>query len=700
MTTPPGPLLFIPLDDRPATRETVLDLARAAGVEVRTPPIELLGDRYRAADLEALWAWIDAEVERSAPAACVAAAEMLCFGGLVASRKSVRPWRATLPWLDRVQALAARVPTYLGAVVLRTPVAGGGEEDPAYWEEHGEALHAYMAALDAFREVGAGALGAVQEAADRLPGSVVDALLRQRQRHLLVAVELLAAAARGRVRALLVGQDDATPRSLSRQDREVLERLARALDAGAAAVTTGADELGARLFARWLNEATGEAPRVRVLYTVPEAVGLVPRYEAAPLAPTVLEHVVTCGCRPAEGDADILLWVHNFAGPEQQEAVVQEGQPVPEGVPVPDAAGDAPVPDAMDAPVPDVVRAAVREERVVALADVRFANGADRRLVERLLAERALGGIVAYAGWNTASNALGSALAQAVVVHHLRRSTVNGSDRAARRMLLARLLDDWGYQAVVRPALRALALEQGISPSHLADGRPGLEAAALRLFREEVAPPLARTFGAPVEVRGVRFPWNRLFEAAVDFSLGGTAPQPRPPVVVDYDPRWPALFESERALLADALAVLHPAPRIEHVGSTAVPGLAAKPVVDIMIGVAHLDDLDRLVEPLRRLGYEYVPELEVSMPNRRYFRRNNARGERVIQVHAVVVESPFWHRHLRFRDHLRTHPEDAAAYARLKRELADTHATTHAYTFAKSAFIREVETRAGREVPE
>ena len=74
----PGPLLFIPLDDRPATRETVLDLARAAGVEVATPPPELLGDRYRAADLEALWAWIDAEVERSAPAACVEIGRASC----------------------------------------------------------------------------------------------------------------------------------------------------------------------------------------------------------------------------------------------------------------------------------------------------------------------------------------------------------------------------------------------------------------------------------------------------------------------------------------------------------------------------------------------------------------------------------------------------------------------------------------------
>src|SRR3989304_7197342 len=95
---PPGTaLLFVPLDDRPATRDAVLDLAAAAGVAVQTPDRTMLGSRTRAADVHALWSWIHSQVERSAPASCIASIEMLCFGGLVGSRTSQRPWRDILP---------------------------------------------------------------------------------------------------------------------------------------------------------------------------------------------------------------------------------------------------------------------------------------------------------------------------------------------------------------------------------------------------------------------------------------------------------------------------------------------------------------------------------------------------------------------------------------------------------------------------
>ena len=148
-------VLFIPLDDRPATRDGVLDLARAAGIEILSPERSLLGDRGRGADVRRLWTWVNAQLTTAkVPAACIASVEMLCFGGLVASRTSTRHWRNMLPLLDEVHALAARVPTYLSAVIPRTPVQGGGGEDPEYWETYGGALRAYMLAADQFAWMG------------------------------------------------------------------------------------------------------------------------------------------------------------------------------------------------------------------------------------------------------------------------------------------------------------------------------------------------------------------------------------------------------------------------------------------------------------------------------------------------------------------------------------------------------------------
>jgi GrpB-like predicted nucleotidyltransferase (UPF0157 family) len=156
----------------------------------------------------------------------------------------------------------------------------------------------------------------------------------------------------------------------------------------------------------------------------------------------------------------------------------------------------------------------------------------------------------------------------------------------------------------------------------------------------------------------------------------------KPIVIADYDPLWVRRFQEERAMLyracgRDAFV------RIEHVGSTAVAGLAAKPIVDIMPGVRSLDEFAKHIPAIESLGYEYVPAYERPMPElndpgmpfRRYFRKD-VDGERTFHLHVVEVSSDFWRDHLMFRNYLRVHPEDARAYAELKRRLADNYNRT------------------------
>lgn len=166
-----------------------------------------------------------------------------------------------------------------------------------------------------------------------------------------------------------------------------------------------------------------------------------------------------------------------------------------------------------------------------------------------------------------------------------------------------------------------------------------------------------------------------------------------PVFVVPYDEAWPSLYEEERHLIERAIGPF--VEEIEHIGSTAVPGLAAKPVIDIMVGVGSLDDSPALVERLGAIGYEYVPELERHMPSRRYFRKQRG-GRRTRQIHLVErSNSEWWDRHVLFRDHLRAHPEAAEEYARLKRGLSERFKVDRAaYTDAKTAFISGVVRRA------
>ena len=108
---------------------------------------------------------------------------------------------------------------------------------------------------------------------------------------------------------------------------------------------------------------------------------------------------------------------------------------------------------------------------------------------------------------------------------------------------------------------------------------------------------------------------------------------------------------------------------VERVGSTAVPGLGAKPVIDVMVGVSQLAEAEGRIGALEGAGYEYVQKYEIELPERRYFRKPRL-GPSAYHLHCVVKGSSFWVRHLAFRDYLRAHPESAAAYCELKRELA------------------------------
>jgi len=175
-------------------------------------------------------------------------------------------------------------------------------------------------------------------------------------------------------------------------------------------------------------------------------------------------------------------------------------------------------------------------------------------------------------------------------------------------------------------------------------------------------------------------------------ELGGRAVG-EPVVIVPFRAEWAERFVEQRERL---LVLFAPEPvRIEHVGSTSVLGLAAKPIVDMMLGVRRLADVERRIPVLEADGWEYVPEHERIFPDRRFFARPVPRP-RTHHLHAVEVGTDFWRDHLAFRDHLRTHPADAEAYAALKRELAARYGhDREAYTEAKGDFVRSVLARVG-----
>jgi GrpB-like predicted nucleotidyltransferase (UPF0157 family) len=161
-------------------------------------------------------------------------------------------------------------------------------------------------------------------------------------------------------------------------------------------------------------------------------------------------------------------------------------------------------------------------------------------------------------------------------------------------------------------------------------------------------------------------------------------------VISDYDTDWPLHFEEIAQPVRKAIADL--GATVEHIGSTSVPGLAAKPIIDIDVAVASSDDVLTAIERLRSLGYLYQGDKGIK--GREAFMWPN--GARPHHLYVVVQGNEPHRKHIAFRNHLREHPEVARDYAALKTRLAEQHAEDRlGYTDAKDAFVAQVLRAAG-----
>jgi GrpB-like predicted nucleotidyltransferase (UPF0157 family) len=170
-------------------------------------------------------------------------------------------------------------------------------------------------------------------------------------------------------------------------------------------------------------------------------------------------------------------------------------------------------------------------------------------------------------------------------------------------------------------------------------------------------------------------------------------------VLVPHDPQWAEQFASEAALICAPLQGV--VIELHHIGSTAIAGIAAKPIIDLLAVVTSHEALDRVSSSLEPLGYESKGEFGI--PERRYFRKDSTAGIRTHHLHAFATGSREIERHLNFRDYLRAHPAEAREYEALKLRLAvRSLGDGHVYTDGKADFVREMDRRAAawrRDLP-
>ncbi len=163
--------------------------------------------------------------------------------------------------------------------------------------------------------------------------------------------------------------------------------------------------------------------------------------------------------------------------------------------------------------------------------------------------------------------------------------------------------------------------------------------------------------------------------------------------VVPHNPKWRDTFLAESKHIVDALGDNIVA--IHHIGSTAIPSIYAKPIIDLLVELKDITKVDEQNSAMESLGYEVMGEYGI--PGRRYFRKHNQAGIRTHHVHAFEIGSEEIERHLAFRDYMIAHPEEAYKYSELKRQLAREHPhNIDGYMDGKDGFIKEMDLKAAQ----
>jgi len=515
MTRPVFALL--PLDDRPPNLQFPRRLAAVADLDLRLPPSRLLGRFLRPGDPQTLWQWLE-EAARDASAAIVSA-DMLAYGGLIASRTTDVSRRQAVGRVLRLRRLKRRRPhlrVYAFAVI---PRLGLTISSPRL-AQLGPALARYQE-LQARGQLGAQDAQELARLRDVVPSDLIVQHTEMRERNLAVNKKLIALLAEGALDFLVLAQEDAPPSGPHIQEQAELRAEATTLGvAHLAPIFPGADEQGMVLLARAAGEALGAAAAIYPLFSIPGGAEAVALFEDRPLSMTVAGQIGAAGLAvaPTEEDADMLLAVH--CPPAAAQADVNHITPA-----------SAPPP-----PFVEHLAGLARSGPDVAVADVAYCNGADPALVSALAAHRALPLMAGFAAWNTAGNAIGSALAQAALRRLARAARSRqpnradgGSTRAQVEFLFERLVDDYAYQTVVRRQAYRFARDSlGQFPLHLRRGRrqaaqyvrAALEPRARRLFAEHFEG--AELDGQRIaELRDLRIslPWPRLFEVEVESRI-------------------------------------------------------------------------------------------------------------------------------------------------------------------------------------
>ncbi|WP_256760433.1 DUF4127 family protein [Cohnella sp. WQ 127256] len=511
-------IVYVPLDERPCNAGYPVQIAAATDLHMISPPSELLGNKKQPADTTKLCSWL---IEHASTAdRLILSIDMIVYGGIVPSRLhswSFEQCAERLRTIAECKRINPQLRVYAFNLIMRAPAYSSSEEEPDYYAEYGAELARNGWLQDKLQRDGwtEEERAESESIAQRLPQEVRDEFIGRRQTNASVNRLSIDLVRDGVIDFLIIPLDDnAKYGYTSQEQRKLLQIIERERLMNRVHMYPGADEIGCTLFSRVFCELKEYRPEVFIRHASTNGPFILPKYEDRSLGESLKSHLTAAGAFICDGsaEADVVLMVnsppigaHEMA--ETDSEYEKRHSSYFSEVGLREFVG--------------AIRAYSDKGKLIALADVATCNGGDESLMNLVSDSGLLPHLSAYAGWNTSGNTLGTVIAHAIVESYYRRSDlqpIEGREHQSKLFYWSRLIEDWGYQAVVRTDIVKNNLEalggSYFHISHIQDAVIDLINDKLKLFLARNA---ADLHPERMRIRDIQLPWNRMFE--VSFTL-------------------------------------------------------------------------------------------------------------------------------------------------------------------------------------
>ncbi len=496
LAAPKGTLLYVPLDNRPVCLAYTVQSMQQAGWDVKTPPLEYIANDERCGNPEKLMAWLKENAGTSL--AMVVSSDALIYGGLVASRTHDIPLATLKERADKLVELKKEYGeqlVYVFTTIMRSPKKSGAPVEPAYYKEWGTKIFELGALEDKreAKEIGHREMRKLRKLRKAIPGEILDDMYTRRANNIKATELLLHGVESCDFDYLLIGRDDTAQYSQAHREARSMDILVNELPKERIRFFAGADQLGMLLLNRAANKLQYKLPLVQVTYAPGKGGATMPSYEDNDVSASARQHIYAVGGIPVRTAkrADLVLAINT-----PKNGITLEASSV---------SNNGVVTVEVDA-FTQAIDGLAGAGKAVAVADIKYSNGADNALVRNIFKNGLEYKLAAYDGWNTSGNSLGYALAQGLLAKDMSKS-------AREDILNVRYLDDWAYQANVRMQVyKDLVWRNYWNGNDLDAVQTAAAEDAINAGMYAVAQPV---MGDVVKDYNFTLPWHRMFEIYV-----------------------------------------------------------------------------------------------------------------------------------------------------------------------------------------